>query len=227
MSAHAVITGISPMMACEEAWLLIQAIRSIDPKAVLVLGPVPSTGEDEVFYNSRTKQETFRIKAEKVPNANGVRRVMQMAGGPTATFDEFTAGEAAHLKALKGGWIVGGYHSQWLPKTLPALFKRGFKVVQDILPSAISESADILLPSATWAEKDGTWENHQNRLQAFVAAITPADGTRREGDVYYAMLDRKGQYHAPSVRQEMGSPFAEVTIPSEDAEEPAFEFVEL
>ena len=49
---------------------------------------------------------------------------------------------AAHLKALKGGWIVGGYHSAWLPKTLPAQFKKGFKVVQDILPSSIADSAE-------------------------------------------------------------------------------------
>ena len=32
------------MMACEEAWLLGNAIRSIDPQAMLVLGPVPATG---------------------------------------------------------------------------------------------------------------------------------------------------------------------------------------
>src|SRR5690606_28757037 len=73
---------LSPMMACEEAWLLGQVIRSFDPQAVLVLGPVPTAGEDEVFYNYLTKQETFRIKAEKVPNAAGIRRVMKMLGGP-------------------------------------------------------------------------------------------------------------------------------------------------
>src|SRR3954454_15017109 len=40
---------LSPMMACEEAWLLGKYIRSIDPEALLVLGPVPTTGENEVF----------------------------------------------------------------------------------------------------------------------------------------------------------------------------------
>src|SRR5947209_8652933 len=43
---------LSPMMACEEAWLLGQAIRANDPQAVLILGPVPSTGANEVFKNS-------------------------------------------------------------------------------------------------------------------------------------------------------------------------------
>ena len=33
---------LSPMMACEEAYLLGKLIRSLDPQAVLVLGPVPT-----------------------------------------------------------------------------------------------------------------------------------------------------------------------------------------
>ena len=37
------------MMACEEAFLLGKYIRSIDPQAVLILGPVPSSGQNETF----------------------------------------------------------------------------------------------------------------------------------------------------------------------------------
>src|SRR5581483_11275866 len=36
---------LSPMMACEEAWLLGKAMRQLDPQAVLVLGPVPNAGQ--------------------------------------------------------------------------------------------------------------------------------------------------------------------------------------
>src|ERR1700728_5329729 len=42
---------LSPMMACEEAYLLGKAIRAIDPPALLRLGPVPSAGQDEIFRN--------------------------------------------------------------------------------------------------------------------------------------------------------------------------------
>src|SRR5687767_4835066 len=73
---------LSPMMSCEEAWLFGQAIRSIDPQAMLALGPVPTTGQDEVFKNSEDGKVTFTIKAEKVPNANGVRRMLEGLGGP-------------------------------------------------------------------------------------------------------------------------------------------------
>jgi len=221
---------LSPMMACEEAWLLGKYIRSLDPQAVLVLGPVPAAGEDEVFKNSLTGKETFRIKAEKVPNAAGVRRVIELLGGPKASFDDLVAATKTEVKALKGGWIVGGYLSNWIPadaKQAPALFKKGAKIVQDILPNAVTASATVLLPSAAWAEKDGCWENHAGKLQAFTAAVSPCEDARREGDVYYKLLNRRGMYNAQDVRKEMGEPFASVTIPSEHAEEPAFEFVEL
>ena len=226
---------LSPMMACEEAWLLGKAIRQIDPQAVLVLGPVPAAASDEVFKNSLTGKETFRIKAEKVPNAAGVRRVMQVLGGPTATFEEFAAVKPAGkgavgtgLTKLKAGWTVGGYLSNWIPTEMPALFRAGnIRVVQDILANALTDAADVVIPGAAWAEKDGCWENHAGRIQAFAAAIAPPEGAVREGDVYYRMLGRTGLYNAEIVRAEMGAPFAAVKVPARDAKEPAFEFVEL
>jgi NADH-quinone oxidoreductase subunit G len=223
---------LSPMMACEEAWLLGKAVRKLDPQAALVLGPVPAAAQDEVFRNPANGKETFRIKAEKVPNAAGVRRVMQMLGGTTATFDEFRAGAkkgaAGPLSKLKGGWIVGGYLSPWLPAEMPDLFKAGnIRVVQDLLPSTLSDGATVLLPVAAWAEKDGCWENHAGRVQAFSQAIAPPEGVRREGEVYWQVLVRPGTYDAQAVRREMGEPFASVKAPSREVKEPAYEFVEL
>lgn len=218
---------LSPMMACEEAWLLGTWIRSIDKKAILVLGPVPSTGENEKFFNSITGQQTFEIQAEKVPNAAGIRRIMKKLGGPQMEWDAFSAGTDPAIKSLKGGWIVGGYHSPWLPKTLPAHLTKGYKVVQDILANALTEKADILLPSATWAEKDGCWENFAGIIQAFEAAVVPPQGVVREGDVYMKLLGREGRYKALEIRRELGDPFADVTIPDEEANIPAPEFVEI
>jgi NADH-quinone oxidoreductase subunit G len=218
---------LSPMMACEEAFLLGTYLRSLDPQALLVLGPVPTTGQNEVFKNSLTGKQTFEIQAEKVPNAAGIRRVIAMLGGPTATFEELTKAATPELKKLKGGWIVGGYLSPWLPKDQPAVFKKGPRVVQDILPSALTNGAEFVLPAAAWAEKDGCWENYAGRIQAFGAAVPPPDGARREGDVYYKLLGRSGFYNAAEVRAEMAGPFAEAALPEENAAEPAFEFVEL
>jgi NADH-quinone oxidoreductase subunit G len=222
---------LSPMMACEEAYLLGQVIRSIDPQALLVLGPVPSTGQNEVFRNSLTGKQTFEIQAEKVPNAAGVRRVMTGLGGPQAAFADLAELRREDVQRLRGGWIVGGYLSDWVGSAdvLPPVLRRGgsFRVVQDILPNALTDSADVLIPAAAWAEKDGTWENYQGRLQVFGAAVIAPEGARREGDVYLAILGRPGLYNAAAVRKEMGDPFAAVSVPSSVKDEPAFEFAEL
>jgi len=210
---------LSPMMACEEAWLFGKAIRALDPEATLALGPVPTTGENEIFRNSSNGKQTFVIQAEKVPNAGGVRRVLEMLGGPQASFTDL-----AGNPKLKAGWIVGGYLSEWVGSaTLP----RGFKVIQDILPNKLTDSADVLLPAAAWAEKDGCWQNFAGKIQPFEAAVAPPEGTRREGDVYLNLLQRREPYNAQTIRQEMDEPFSGVEIPVEKHAEPAFEFVEL
>jgi NADH-quinone oxidoreductase subunit G len=212
------------MMACEEAYLLAQAIRALDPQALLVLGPVPSSGQDEIFRHSQTGQQTFVIKAEKVPNAAGVRRVISMLGGPTASYDEFVNSQPANLK---GGWIVGGYLSNWISGEVPAALKSGFRVVQDLLPTALSESADVVLPAAAWAEKDGCWENFAGRIQPFLAAVPPPEGVTRDAEFYLSLLGSPGLYNAAVIRKEMGEPFASVTLGGAGVESPAMEFAEL
>jgi NADH-quinone oxidoreductase subunit G len=217
--AGSIYAVLSPMMACEEAWLLGKAIRTLDANAVLALGPVPSTGENEIFKNSMNGKQTFVIQAEKVPNAAGIRRVLTMLGGPQTAFADL-AGDAK----LKAGWIVGGYLSDWAGNVeLP----KGFKVLQDILPGKLSEKADVVLPAAAWAEKDGCWENFAGKIQAFESAIAPPEGARREGDVYLNLLQRREAYNATTIRAEMGEPFVAVRIATEKHAEPAFEFVEL
>src|ERR1043166_5890843 len=40
---------VSPMLTCEEAYLLAQFARAVDPKAILAVGPIPRRGEDKSF----------------------------------------------------------------------------------------------------------------------------------------------------------------------------------
>src|SRR4051794_3990918 len=124
---------LSPMMACEEAYLLGKYIRSIDAQAALILGPVPTAGSDDVFKHYDSGKETFRIKAEKVPNAAGIRRVMDLLGGPRATFDEL-ANPSDQLKKLHGGGVVGGDPPKKLPPAPPRAPPRGLPLLPGIPP---------------------------------------------------------------------------------------------
>jgi NADH-quinone oxidoreductase subunit G len=214
---------LSPMMAIEEAYLLGKYIRSLDPNAALVLGPCPTVGQNDKFFNSLTGKQTFEIQAEKVPNRKGIERVMQQLGGRTMTWDQLSGGTAG---ALSAAWVVGGYLSTWV-KDVPSALRGAFVVAQDTLPNEIVRNADVVLPSAFWAEKAGTWENYAGKLQPFDAAIAPPEGTRREGDVYFKLLGRTGFYNADAVRKEIGGDLAKIELPKDEASSPAFEFVEV
>lgn len=215
---------LSPMLASEEAYLVGQYIRSIDPQAVLVLGPVPKAPADEVYSHYITKKETFRVQAEKVPNRRGVERVMEKLAGPTMPWDEFAGAKAP--AALKAGWVTAGYHSDWLGGQVPAVLKKGFRVVQDLLSNALTNVADVVLPAAAWVEKDGSWENWQNKIQAFTQAFPSRQGAMAEGAVAAKLLGRT--YDAVAIRQELGGDFAAVQIPAaEEHAVPAPEFVEI
>ena len=67
---------VSPMLSCEEAYLLATLARRLDPKAVFGIGPVPVKGQDKVFPagTKETDPKAFKMYAEKAPNARGVRR---------------------------------------------------------------------------------------------------------------------------------------------------------
>ncbi len=57
--------------------------------------------------------------------------------------------------------------------TIEALKKLDFLVVQDIFLTETAELADVVLPAATFAEKDGTFVNTERRVQRIRPAIAP------------------------------------------------------
>ncbi len=51
-----------------------------------------------------------------------------------------------------------------------------FLVVQDIFPTETSKYADVILPGASFAEKDGTFTNGERRVQRIRKAVEPVAG---------------------------------------------------
>jgi formate dehydrogenase major subunit/formate dehydrogenase alpha subunit len=63
-----------------------------------------------------------------------------------------------------------------------ALRQTEFMVLQEIFPSETAQYADVVLPAASWAEKEGTFTNTERRIQRVRKAV-PAPGE--------AMLDSR------------------------------------
>ena len=92
--------------------------------------------------------------------------------GLTAT--EMT--EAMIKGSLKGLYIMGENPALSDPNmhhTLEAFKKLEFLLVQDIFLTETAELADVVLPAASFAEKDGTFTNTERRVQRVRKAISP------------------------------------------------------
>ncbi len=185
---------VSPMLSCEDAFLLGRAILAIDPSAVLGVGPIPRNGEN------RTLAGGFTIHAEKAPNARGVRRVLEAlaaaeparrgAANATAVCD--ADGFIAALTTAGAGvaLITGNYPSAWATDPIVRALATRRIVLIDTLANRLAESAEVTLPSATWIEKAGSFENANGRLQSFERAIAPIEFVKCEGQIALDLATR-------------------------------------
>ncbi len=203
---------LSPMMSCEEAWLLAGFIRSAAPQATLVLGRVPIEGEDKFFPKG------FVIKAEKCPNRRGVEQIIAHFGGGKLSFDEFVS--AAGAGKFTAAYVVGGYPKDWITEQqAQALSKIETLVVHDLFPSPLDAHAAVQISSASFAEREGSFVNCDGLLQPFERAITPLEGVKPDGQFLYELAGESGLFRAESVRASAAAElemFAKAYIPPDE-----------
>jgi formate dehydrogenase alpha subunit len=84
-----------------------------------------------------------------------------------------------------------------------ALEKLDFLVVQDLFISETAQFADVILPAASFAEKDGTFTNTERRIQRIRKAIPP------RGD------SQPDWWITSQIAQKMGAPGYEYSQPKE------------
>jgi NADH-quinone oxidoreductase subunit G len=212
--AAGVVGVLSPFLTCEEAFLLAKFLKGLSGQVRLALGPVPVVGEDDTYPKDRrgnpVQPVKFTIRAEKCPNRRGVEEVLRHFQGDVIRFDDVvrSAAEggvqalylAASCPPRPGGWVS--------EEQAQALKKAPLVVVQDLLPSPVSNFAHFVLPGASWAEKDGTFVNHAGLAQALHWVATPAGECRSDGQVFLDLLERRGLVHAPTLRAEMAAEIA-------------------
>jgi NADH-quinone oxidoreductase subunit G len=83
--------------------------------------------------------------------------------------------EADLAKALKGKavYIVGADPAGDDPKLAKALEGAEFIVVQDVMETATTEIADVVLPARAFTERAGTLTSGERRVQRFYSAVPP------------------------------------------------------
>jgi NADH-quinone oxidoreductase subunit G len=85
-------------------------------------------------------------------------------------------------KALKGKavYIVGADPVGDDPKLAKALEGAQFVVVQDVIETATTEIADVVLPARAYIEREGTLTSGERRVQRFYSAVPPVGETKAD-----------------------------------------------
>jgi NADH-quinone oxidoreductase subunit G len=201
-----VVGILSPWTTCEEAYLFASWLKGLSPAVRLVLGPIPIVGEDDSYPKDwRGRPVTpprFVIRAEKCPNRRGVEAVLSHFQRPTASFDSILAD--AREEKVKVAYVVHSGPADWLSADHShALSNVPFLVGQQILPTELSRAAQVVLPGASFAEKDGSYVNYAGLAQMLVRSIRPPAEGYTDGRIFMELAGRPGLYNARLVRQEM------------------------
>jgi NADH-quinone oxidoreductase subunit G len=197
----------SPFMTVEEAYLLASHMKKTDPKARLVIGPVPHVGEDDCYPKGRdgsapeSSKVKFTIRAEKCPNRLGVEAVLKHFQG-----EVLSLGRIGNLPKATAVFVVGGYPGEWVtPDVVAAIGSPSLLIVQDIFESPLSQKANVVLAAGSFAERDGTYVNHAGLAQSTNAAIRSPGEARADGRILFELAERKGLFNAMTLRKEIGA----------------------
>jgi predicted molibdopterin-dependent oxidoreductase YjgC len=102
-----------------------------------------------------------------------------LPANPGLTATEMT--EAMLDGRLSGLWVMGenpALSDPNLGHMREAFAKLDFLVVQDIFLTETAELADVVLPAASYAEKEGTFTNTERRVQRIRRAVRPPGSAR-------------------------------------------------
>ncbi|MEI6045315.1 MAG: NADH-quinone oxidoreductase subunit NuoG [Chloroflexota bacterium] len=124
-------------------------------------------------------------------NATGVRDLDLLPGQGGLSYAQMLGLKGAtHLKALL---VMGANPLQHVQKQNKALANLELLVVQDMFMSATAELAHVVLPVASFAEKEGTFTNWEGRVQKVNVSLPPLQGTAPDAAIILELASRLGE----------------------------------
>ena len=139
--------------------------------------------------------------------------MMTLPVGPEKGIEE-------HITMIEDGeiglfWNIGTNSMVSLPNRQRAkkAMENTFVVVQDPFLTETTAIADVVLPAALWAEKEGTMENADRTINILRKAVEPPEGVKSDFDIFLDFAERMG------LQDKDGQPLISFNTPEECFEE--------
>ena len=103
--------------------------------------------------------------------------------------------DAALDGKLKAIWIIGEDVVQTDPNTqkvIKALESTDLVIVQELFMTETAKYADVILPGASFLEKNGTFTNGERRVQAVRKVVEPVEGSKPDGQIIVDIMNKMG-----------------------------------
>jgi NADH-quinone oxidoreductase subunit G len=168
-------------------------LKSFKKSEIAVLGSAFATNEDNYAIQRFAKEilgtknidfmrhvvegdeDNILIRSDKTPNSTGAKAVGVVPGEGGMGFQEI-------IRGIKEGKIKALYALEddiaAMPDVADALAKLEFFAVHAANESATTDLADVVLASSSYAEKNGTVTNFQERVQRIRPAVTTLEQDR-------------------------------------------------
>jgi formate dehydrogenase major subunit len=104
----------------------------------------------------------------------------------------FDAAIAGKLKAI---WIIGEDIVQTDPNTqkvIKAMESTELVILQELFMTETAKYADVILPGASFLEKNGTFTNGERRVQAVRQVVEPLAGSKPDGQIIVDIMNKMG-----------------------------------
>ncbi|MDG1915924.1 MAG: formate dehydrogenase subunit alpha [Crocinitomix sp.] len=151
------------------------------------MGAQPHQGAGYMDVTDPAMHEKYKLfyGSDKVPSEIGLK-IPEM-------FDAAIQGD------LKSLWIIGEDVVQTDPNTnkvIKAMDNLEMLVVQELFMTETAKHATVILPGASFLEKEGTFTNGERRIQRVQKVVEPLEGTKPDGQIIIDVMNRMGYKQA-------------------------------
>ena len=207
---------LTPTHWADALAVITEKLSEVEAEDIVVIGSAQGTNEDNYvlqqfahdvlkttqlglfgqLLGEEHKFPQFTIESDKNPNTAGARTILGSANGNVVLEGDTLWEKVSGAKVV---YLVSGAPERPLESAEKAALESvDFLIVQDILPSEVTQLADVVLPGTTFAEKDGTFTNSTGWVQRIRKTIDPPGEARVDWEITQQLAKQLGgemNYH--------------------------------